>query len=276
MLTEKRFEARRLAFNYAIGPQSGPPLVMLHGMTANWRTFTALIPRLAQRWQVIAIDLRGHGRSDRAKHIYRLVDFAQDIEQFIQSEIKEPFVLYGHSLGGLIGIRIAALLSAPMRALVLEEPTLFYFRTTLQDSRWAGYALKIQKLVRDVRTLDGLQAKLLAADPAMTPASARAYAASLIQFDPRVLESLLRGQQCDQRDQQAFYAGITCPVLLIAGEKALGSVVEACDFEYAQAHLAHFHTARIPGAGHLIHQAQPDLLLYRLLPFLEAARDKAA
>ena len=42
---------------------SGPPLVLVHGITESRRTWDPLIPSLAERFDVVAVDLRGHGES---------------------------------------------------------------------------------------------------------------------------------------------------------------------------------------------------------------------
>lgn len=65
MLSEKTFDAGAVSVNYAEGPRSGPPLVLLHGVTSRWQAFLTMMPVLAQRWHVVAADLRGHGRSGR-------------------------------------------------------------------------------------------------------------------------------------------------------------------------------------------------------------------
>src|SRR5262245_41794061 len=62
----------------APGPKGAPPLVLLHGLAAtgrlNW--YTAL-PALAERYRVVVVDHRGHGRGIRTRH-FRLVDCADD------------------------------------------------------------------------------------------------------------------------------------------------------------------------------------------------------
>ena len=84
MLTEDIYQAGEVTINFGIGPENGPPLVLLHGSTLNWQTFVNIIPELSLKWQVFACDLRGHGKSSWADSGYRIVDFAPDTQTFIQ------------------------------------------------------------------------------------------------------------------------------------------------------------------------------------------------
>ena len=58
--------------NVAEGPRSGPPLLALHGGSARWQAYEALLEPLALRWHVYAPDLRGHGASSWTPGRYRL------------------------------------------------------------------------------------------------------------------------------------------------------------------------------------------------------------
>src|SRR5689334_23875612 len=108
MLTERTFETGEVAINYVESSDSGPLLIMLHGMTASWQVFETTIPFLALRWRVIAADLRGHGRSGRAEGRYRLLDYIRDISALHWHLSDEPAVVVGSSLGAMVAIGLAA------------------------------------------------------------------------------------------------------------------------------------------------------------------------
>jgi pimeloyl-ACP methyl ester carboxylesterase len=78
VLTEKTFDTGEVVINYAEGPPSGPPMVLLHGSTQRWQFWQFLLPNLTSRWQVYLLDLRGHGKSGRVANQYRLVDYTRD------------------------------------------------------------------------------------------------------------------------------------------------------------------------------------------------------
>lgn len=70
-----------------------------------------------------ALDLRGHGKSDRAES-YKIHDYVPDISSFIDNFIKEPVILFGHSLGGMIGILVAAHRPELIKALIIGDSVL--------------------------------------------------------------------------------------------------------------------------------------------------------
>ncbi len=78
-------------------------LVYLHGLLGNSRTWERIIPALSE-YPSIAIDLRGHGLSERpdSKEKYLLEYFAKDITKILLKEKINNFILIGHSFGGLV------------------------------------------------------------------------------------------------------------------------------------------------------------------------------
>lgn len=65
MLQEKTFNTGEVTLNYAEGDPTGPPLVLLHGFTDRWQTYQPIITPLYQSWYIYALDLRGHGKSEK-------------------------------------------------------------------------------------------------------------------------------------------------------------------------------------------------------------------
>ena len=117
VLTERQALIGGLVVNYVEGPPNGPPFVVLHGGGARWQYGETLVRLLAERWHVIAPDLRGHGRSGHVAGRYTLRDYAGDVAAFLQALAPEPAILYGHSLGGEVAVMVAAEHPALVRAL---------------------------------------------------------------------------------------------------------------------------------------------------------------
>ena len=82
-ITEQRFLLRGISLNCAAGPTTGSPMVMLHGVTNWWRSLEGVMPVLGARWTVTAVDLRGHGHSNRVDDGYRWSEFAKDVVVFL-------------------------------------------------------------------------------------------------------------------------------------------------------------------------------------------------
>lgn len=88
----------------------GEPFILMHGLSANNRHFDGLITAgLADRFRVLAVDLRGRGLSDKPSGmVYSPEDHARDILGMIDALGYESVVLGGHSYGGLMTMYIAA------------------------------------------------------------------------------------------------------------------------------------------------------------------------
>jgi pimeloyl-ACP methyl ester carboxylesterase len=86
---------------------SGPPLLLLHGWPQHWWAWRKLIPRLAERWRVLALDLRGWGWSDAPPGDYAKQTFADDVLAFLDAEGLDRVTVLGHDWGGYTSFLLA-------------------------------------------------------------------------------------------------------------------------------------------------------------------------
>src|SRR6185437_2721339 len=61
----------------------GPPIILIHGFPQDWFEYRAIMPRLAKRFTVIAIDLRGIGGSKPTAGGYDAANMAEDVDQLV-------------------------------------------------------------------------------------------------------------------------------------------------------------------------------------------------
>lgn len=99
----------------------GPPLLLVHGTTADHSRWVPLLPRLEPHFTVYMMDRRGRGDSGDGP-AYSLGREAEDVAAVIEA-IGEPLFLLGHSFGGLCSLE-AAMLTDKVRRLALYEPVL--------------------------------------------------------------------------------------------------------------------------------------------------------
>lgn len=86
---------------------SGPPLLLLHGLGCNSGTWLPLMPRLAERFTVIAPDLLGHGDSDKPRGDYSLGGYANGMRDLLTLLEVDRVTVVGHSFGGGIAMQFA-------------------------------------------------------------------------------------------------------------------------------------------------------------------------
>jgi pimeloyl-ACP methyl ester carboxylesterase len=85
----------------------GPPLVLIHGWPQHWWSWRHLIPRLAEDYRVLALDLRGWGWSEAPPGSYAKATFAADVIGLLDAEGLDRVRLMGHDWGGFTAFLLA-------------------------------------------------------------------------------------------------------------------------------------------------------------------------
>jgi pimeloyl-ACP methyl ester carboxylesterase len=264
MFREQQFDTGEVKLNFAEGPAAGPALVLLHGATLSWRTHQALLPGLSKHWHVLAVDLRGHGASGRTPGRYGLMDYAGDLVRLIRQYLLTPAVIYGHSLGALVAIAVAAQAVEAVHGLVLADPPLFYRDTRVTETKWGNGFAQTHAALEGSPESELIAERLAEAEPGADRAALDIRAERLRQLDPGTLAALLAHSHMAGYHMGPLLARVACPTLLIQCDLARGAALEDDDAEFARAHLRHGLFVRLPGVGHMLHTAQPETVL-RLL-----------
>jgi pimeloyl-ACP methyl ester carboxylesterase len=124
-MPEFDYNGHRISYaEYGAGER---PLVLIHGLLMNRRMFDRLGPEMASRGnRVIAIDLLGHGRSDRPPEMsqYSMTFFARQIEALLDHLDLDSAVIGGTSLGANVTLELAYLSPKRVRGMMVEMPVL--------------------------------------------------------------------------------------------------------------------------------------------------------
>jgi pimeloyl-ACP methyl ester carboxylesterase len=107
---------------YQAGQKNSEAVVLVHGLgKAAARDWSMLIPALAGRYRVLALDLPGFGHSDKGNHYYSPGNFARVLEALVQKQGLTRFALIGHSMGGTVALAYTAAYPKRVNRLILVD-----------------------------------------------------------------------------------------------------------------------------------------------------------
>jgi pimeloyl-ACP methyl ester carboxylesterase len=281
MFTERMIDTP-LPLNCATGPESGPPLLLLHGVTRRWQDFVTLLPALGSRWHVHALDLRGHGRSTRKASAYRIIDYVDDVGAFLAKRSDGPIVIHGHSLGALVAAAAATRWPTLVRAIVLEDPPSINFIRGIHNTPYDVLFSAMRRLagrdrsIRDVMLelaevrLPGPTGTLTRMADLRDLTSLRFSARCLQDLDPTVIDVLLGGRWLDGYDYEGMFRGVRCPALLLRADEAYGGMLPRGEADQIAQWIPDCAMVEFPRVGHLVHWLASETTARLVMGFLEA------
>jgi pimeloyl-ACP methyl ester carboxylesterase len=283
LLSSRQCVTGQLVLHYEEGPKNGPPLVLLHGLARNSQDFSVLLPQLTRRWHLYAVDLRGHGKSGRVPRGYSSNGYASDLVMLLKNAVAKPAILFGHSLGGVVAMRVAAEEPALVRALVLGDsaltagsfPNSLYpalFDALLGVRLAAGTVEQMAHRLAQVRIpLPGIDERIALGDlPGNDEPYLQKWAACLLQVDPEALQMTLDGSTWGDFDGEALMRKIACPTLLLQANPELGGLMSDAEVNRALQLLARPTLQKFPLLGHALHLQQAQPVLNAITGFLQA------
>jgi 2-succinyl-6-hydroxy-2,4-cyclohexadiene-1-carboxylate synthase len=243
---------------------AGEPLagrvVLVHGFTQTLGSWEVVGGRLAGRWQVVRVDLPGHGGSGRVR-----VGFGEATRLLGEAGGVGAYV--GYSLGGRLCLRLALDRPDLVRALVLIGASPGIADPAARAVRRADDAALATEIERD-----GVAAFLerWLAGPlfATLPAAAAGWDERLANTPDGLASALRRLGSGVQEPLWRRLTGLRPPTLLVAG--ALDAKFGAVAREMAAAIGPDARVALVPGAGHAVHLERPDATAALVEEFLAA------
>jgi pimeloyl-ACP methyl ester carboxylesterase len=268
-LTEKTFDTGELRLRYAENDISGPPLVLLHGLTGRWNAYEPLIPAFSPPWHVYAVDLRGHGDSDRGDD-YLLTSYARDIHAFLTNVVPEPAVLLGHSLGALTALATADRMGSRLRALVLVDPPLFTYNMSIKKVPEAyGWFQFVYDTVTAAQSLEDVVARCRTMMPDVPEAGLRETAGNIAKVAPGTVQTALQDRLLEGFGMESALRQVACPSLLMYGDWDKGAVVRDADVDLVRNNLPGVQLIHIPNGTHLFLWDATATAMPPLLAFLK-------
>jgi pimeloyl-ACP methyl ester carboxylesterase len=260
---ERTATVRGVRLRYFVGGE-GAPLVLVHGLGGAASNWVELAPALVRRHRVLVPDLPGHGGSSPLPAVPTLTPFADVLAALAAHERMVPAAVVGHSLGGLVALRLALRHPDAVTALVLAAAAGISSGTRARQA--ALTTLLLTRPARAVAPFRGLVARVPwlrypvfgyfeAADPpALSPTAVEGFLAG-----PALHTDVLdAGRALVADDPRTDLDAVRCPCLVLSG--ARDRMVPVADsLEYARRLQARLRI--VPDCGHLLIGERPDACL---------------
>lgn len=228
----------------------GRPIILLHGGLYGYiDEYKDYIPALSQHFKVIAIALRGHGRSEIGTSTMSYRQFADDVMAVLKNESKDSTIVIGFSDGGITSYVLAA-----------------------------EYHDKIRKVVSigGGLALSGYNAKGMEWLKSFTPENFMKYNTDFIKERSKIMPHPERWKEFLEKMKGVWSEpiwispekakNIKCPVLTIGGDRDYFLTTE--QFVHTYKAIPNSELALIPNAGHVESMTNPFVLEHIILPFV--------
>lgn len=268
MIVESTVQAGGVALNHAKGPDNGPPLLLLHGVTGWWRTFLPILPGLLPFYTVHALDLRGHGRSARTPGAYAINDYTDDVEAFLAATFESPVAVLAHSMGAHVALQVASRAPDRIAALILEDVPLRLVDGALaRQGNQLVFPVWADLLARGLDD-EALLAAIAAEAPESDAVQTLVRARTLRLLDPELIAAYMSADAFAGYDPARLVQSLACPTLVLAADPAVFARLEAGAAAAMAAVNPNVTTKTIAGAGHGIHTDRPAEFVTAVTAFL--------
>ncbi len=294
-LKEAKIRTGQASLNvFSMGNPTSKPIVLIHGLRDSARSLTYVASKLEHKYYVLLPELRGHGGSQRF-HSYNMPDFLGDLYHVVDRFTDGNCALLGHSLGGHIASRYAALFPEQIKSLILVEGLGPPNQKSLTDSdelqtyrsTLISRSIKVNKTSKPMLNLEEATNRLRLNNSRLGEAQAKKIAEFLItrsqgsltwNFDPKT-NGVFIGTSYAENEK--FWRQIICPSCIVSGtlsyeywEKESITNNRPARFKEGEIErrVAYFKQAEhhwFDKSGHMVHYDEPDKLADLCNNFLE-------
>ncbi len=218
---DKTLTIKELRFHYRDWNGHGWPTLLLHGISSTSHIWDLVAPLLAEESRTIALDLRGHGQSDKPDSDYTFDQIADDVADILSELQYERPVLVGHSWGAHVGLHLAAMYPDRIGGLIMVDGGIVDLG---KNASWEDMLAKHTPPKLDGQPADAFREMLVSRTPQglISPAVEAAIMANFeidaenrihrrlpVEYHLRILKTLW-----EQR-LEPLYEKLTCPTLLL-------------------------------------------------------------
>jgi pimeloyl-ACP methyl ester carboxylesterase len=262
-------------------------LVMIHGLTRRWQTFSPLLPSLTSRYSLTLIDLPGHGESPANPAGYGVLQHAEAVLRWVDDFSVERFDLYGHSLGGMVALQIAAHRPDRVRRLIMEDPPFGTMGSRLEQTVWMSHFSQVHEIRNREAFLRGsrreqveILANILLRDPIAgtiqrlgeqrDSSSLRFMASCMLKMAASVVEPVITKSWYNDWEWEELATQVGQPTLILRGDEKAGGMLTESDCERLCVLLEDPVPVFFPNSGHNLHWLRSVELSHSLYTFLDS------
>lgn len=250
---------------------TGPVLICLHGTSMTAHAWGHLAASLKDAYRVIAVDMRGHGASDRPNTTYTIAEMAGDIAKLVEKLDLRDVTLIGSSVGNQVAVSFVAAHPDRVAGLILSDPSFFVSDTEIvkylrsHHTRRRNYPTRsdAEAFARALPQRAGLSDEMhrlaMQGDFREETDGSISWAYDL----PAITKVFLNLST----DQSADIAAVKVPVLILNADRS-----NVLSGEQAESLLKAFPNAKlevIKNSNHTIWGDQPDLIATRTRAYLD-------
>lgn len=264
-------ESNGIRLHYTRTGGDQPPLVLAHGYSDDGLCWTPVARALEAEFDVVMLDARFHGRSDGPKQDFDTGVMADDLAGAIRALALPAPIVLGHSMGAATALILAGRYPDLPGAIALEDPPPHWStgREPPGNHTWlARERDNIARLQRQSR--ESIMAAKHLESPVWPLDELGPWADSKLRFNPAYFDY----SQPLALNWDVLLPQLTCDVLLLTADPALGAIVSDQQAAALGAYLPQLRRAHIAGAGHNIRREQFAAYLAAVRAACRAWRDR--
>jgi non-heme chloroperoxidase len=246
------------------GSSTGIPVIFLHGFLDSWHSFARVLPYLPESIHAFSVTQRGHGDASRPTSGYSIVDFASDLEAFMDALNLVTIIVVGHSMGSAVALRFAIDHPERTAGLVLVGASSTMASTPPARSYWNSILSGLTDPVDSALVRQTIESGLVQPVP-------QEFLDSAVQEGMKVPSFVWRATFESRWRREGDFSGelnqILAPTLIMWGDRdarysrseqdALASAIKGSELvTYA-------------GAGHMLHWEEPHHFSTDLATFIK-------
>lgn len=241
---------------------TGAPLVFVHGLGSSSRDWAEQVGPFAEKYRVLRVDLRGHGRSERGTGPYHMAQFARDVAVLLRKQEAVPAHVVGLSMGGMVALQLGANAPGLVRSLVVANSVADAELQTWHDV-WFYLSRRTAVQVLGMRRVGKILAQRLFVKPDQEDLR-REFVRRWAQNDKQAylwsVDAIMGWSVWDR------LSAITAPTLLLTAEHDYSPVAEK---NRIATQMPNADLAVIEDAGHALPVEKPDAFNAAVETFLE-------